>query len=133
MLNPFPHLLVYGFFAPTLLRVAAALVLFYVAYFLTTKRHELLNTSLPLIGKPQLWILRAAAAIDALIGLSLLVGYDTQWAAILGAVIAVKCLIWKRRYPAIVPLSHIASLLLLVICLSLLVSGAGAFAYDLPL
>ncbi len=133
MLNPFPNLLVLGFFAPTLLRVAAALVIFYIVYVITAKRHELMHMSLPLIGKPPLWVLRAGSAIYALIGLSLFVGYDTQWAAILGALIALKCFIWKRRYPAAVPLSHIASALLFVICLSLLISGAGALALDIHL
>ena len=133
MLNPFPQLLALGFFAPTLLRVAAALVFFYITYVLTTKRREVLETPLPIVGTMPLWLLRSAAAIIALIALSLLVGYDTQWAAILGAVVALKCLVWRHRYPTLIPLSHIASLLLLAICLSLLVTGAGGFAQDLPL
>ena len=133
MLNPFPQLLTFGFFAPTILRIAAALILLYIGYVINRDRDRFFEISFPIVGKPRLWVLRAAASITILVGLSLGVGYDTQWAAILAMFIALKLFILRRYYRSIIPLSQSAYFLLFVICLSLLLTGAGALAYDLPL
>ena len=53
--------------------------------------------------------------------------------ALLGALIALKSSVWGHRYPRYFVLSRVTSLLLLVVCISLLLSGAGALAFDLPL
>ncbi len=69
----------------------------------------------------------------ALIGIGLFFGIYTQLAAIFGAIVTVKLIVYKNLYPAFVPLTRISSALLLVICISLILTGAGAFAFDLPL
>jgi hypothetical protein len=63
----------------------------------------------------------------------LFVGLWTQAAAIVGILLSLKHGLAPRKYSAIIPLSRAAFLLLFVICLSLLVTGAGALAFDLPL
>jgi hypothetical protein len=133
MLNPFPQLLVFGFFAPTLLRVAVAITQWYIAYALFQNKKEIIATTLPIVGKPGEWMCWLAVLITGLIGVALFFGWETQWAAILGVVIALKHGIGARRYHAIVPLSRSTYVLLGIICLSLLVTGAGALAIDLPL
>lgn len=132
MLNPFPELLVYSFFAPTIIRVAAALAFFYLATLHYKRREEIGRTHFVVVGAHG-WVVWVMIVFEAAVGLALLLGYYVQIAALLGALAALKSLIWKRRYPQAFPLSNVASFLLLVICLSLLLSGAGALAYDLPL
>ncbi len=132
MLNPFPALLTYGFFAPTLLRVAAALVFLYMAYTVYQHRAQAARTPMPMVGL-QPWAPGFAVLAYSIIGVSLLLGYYAQIGAILGAIAALKELFWGARMQALFPLSRAGSLLLLSICLSLIVTGAGALAFDLPL
>ena len=80
-----------------------------------------------------MWIPVLTALVELIVGGALIAGAYTQLAAIAGAMLALKYFIWKRRYPHFFPLSRSASALLFVICLSLIVTGAGAFAMDLPL
>jgi len=132
MLNVFPSLLTYGFFGPTLLRTAAALVFFYLAYTVYKHRAQAAHMSLPVVGV-QPWVPGFVIVVYAAIGLSLFFGYYTQIGALVGAIAALKELFWGKRMEAIFPLSRAGSFLLLAICLSLLVTGAGALAFDLPL
>lgn len=132
MLTPFPDLLVLGFFAPTLLRVAVALVFFYGAWAQYSRFAELSELPLPLVGRSSTLIWLSIAA-HALIGLMLFTGYYTQIAALLGILGSIKGLVWAGRYPRLFPLCRVDYVFVLVICLSLMVSGAGALAYDLHL
>lgn len=132
MLNPFPDLLTYGFFAPTLLRAAAGLVFAYVAMAHWRRREELAAMRYPLVGGG-MWVVWLAVLIEGAVALGLLLGYGTQVAALVGALASLKFFIWKRRYPRAVPLSRIASALLIIICLSLLLTGSGAVAFDIRL
>jgi len=132
MLNPFPDLLTYSFFAPTLLRFATASVFLYMAYVVYTHRAQAAQTPLPIVGA-QWWVPGFTIVVYAAIGLALLFGYYTQWAAIFGAIAAWKEIFWGKRLQALFPFSRGMAFLLLAVCLSLLLTGAGAFAYDLPL
>ncbi len=132
MLTPFPDLLTYSFFAPTLLRLAAALAFAYSAYFFWTHRDKIAERHFPLIGRST-WIGGVAAAAHLAIAAMLGAGYYTQIAALLGALGSLKGALFVRRYSDIFPLSRTAYLLLVAILLSLLLTGAGAFARDLPL
>ena len=132
MLNPFPQLLVYWFFAPALLRVAAAGVFWYIAYVVYRTRAQAAQTPMPVVGV-QPWAPGFSMVVYFLIGLSLALGYYTQVGALLGAVAAFKGLFWGARLRALFPLSRASALLLFAICLSLLLTGAGKFAFDLPL
>ena len=71
--------------------------------------------------------------VELLVALGLLLGFYTQVAAILGVIICLKVLLVKRGLRHVSPLSHLGYALLALICLSLLFTGAGAFAFDLPL
>ncbi len=133
MLNPFPQLLDYGIFAPTLLRLAAALVLFYAAYALVQERRQICSLRLPIVGRCYPWMVWVSAGVAAFIGAALFVGWETQWAAILGMVVAVKHSLAIKQYAPIRPLPQSTYLLLFVICFSLLLTGAGTFAFDVRL
>jgi uncharacterized membrane protein YphA (DoxX/SURF4 family) len=132
MLNPFPDLLVLSYFAPTLLRIGAACVFFYMAYVQSKRRHEIEQMHFPLIGASKR-IPPFAAAFNVLIGGMLIFGYYTQIAALLAVLASIKLLVLGRWYPRLVPVDRAALVLLTIMCLSLLITGAGAYAYDLPL
>lgn len=132
MLNPFPDLLSLSFFAPTLLRIAAGLMFAYVGYTQLSRRTELSAVRFPIVGSG-VWIVWLSALALFLIALGLTLGLYTQIASLFGALGSVKFLVWSRQYPSMVVLSRPASALLFVICLSLLLTGAGMFAFDIPL
>ena len=134
MLNPFPEILFLGHLAPTLLRIAAALCLGYSAYCILKERRAVLQTELPVIGKPGVALVWIATSITMLTAFALFFGYGTQVAAIVGGAIALKYgLFLPKRIQHLVPLSRGTYMLVFVICLSLLITGGGAFAMVLPL
>lgn len=133
MLNPFPSLLVYGIMAPVLIRVTAGAVLFYLAVLHHRNRAEIAKLISPLTGKSSRIAGDALALAEIIAGGLFIVGLYTQIAALLCIVLVGKALLMRRKLTAIAPLSHTAYLLLMVMCVSLLVSGAGAFAFDIPL
>lgn len=116
----------FAFFAPTLLRVAVAGMLFYLAHQQWQRRSEI--TRARSTAFPTLSII-----FNVIVGVALSVGYYTQIASLL-AIVGFCIGLWlNRRHPHIVILSNTTVILLIVISFSLLLSGAGAFAYDLPL
>ncbi len=131
MLNPFPSLLTYSFFAPTVLRIIAACVVLMLARLHWKKQNEIKSLLAPIVGNFALSLAWLLIAIETVTGLALLIGYGTQIAAIVGALLALKSLIIRPR--SLQPLSHSAGWLLLSVCLSLVFLGAGAFAFDIPL
>lgn len=87
----------------------------------------------PIVGYMRPWIVWMSAGITGIVGCMLAVGLFTQAAAILGALIVLKHGIGTYWYPSIMPLSRGTYALLFVMCVSLLITGAGAIAFDLPL
>ncbi len=134
MLNPFPEILFLGYLAPTLLRIAAAICIGYSAYHILRNREAAVQIDLPVIGKPAMFLVWIATGFAALVAMALFFGYGTQIAAILGGLIALKYSFFlPKRLQSLLPLSRGTYMLVFVICLSLLITGGGAFAMDLPL
>ncbi len=119
-------------FVPVLLRLAAVIVFLYVAWHTYAHRAEIAHIKLPVVGKAA-WTLWFAIAVELLIAGCLFFGYYTQIAAVVGAIASLKFAFLKSQIGDYDPLARGTSLLLLVICLSLICTGAGAFALDLPL
>ena len=132
MLSLFPQILFLSPLAITLLRIAAALVFFSIAYTHYQKRQELSFLDFPIVGRGT-WIPMLAVVFEFAIAIALGAGVYTQLAALLGAIAALKFFVLRKHYPAFVPISRTASALLFVICIPVMVTGAGAFAFDLPL
>ncbi len=132
MLSLFPQILFLTPFSATLLRIAAGITLLAVAWMHYDRRKELSKEEFIIIGRGA-WIPIFAALVEFLVGGALLLGAYTQAAALTGALLALKQFVWRRRYPQFFPLPRSTSALLFVICLSLLMTGAGIFAFDLPL
>ncbi|MBI2610618.1 hypothetical protein HYW60_01635 [Candidatus Kaiserbacteria bacterium] len=114
MLSVFPELLFLSPLAPFLLRIALAM-LFALAAWNHVARPDAAS--------------RVLAIFEFVVAIALVVGAWTQPAALLGAIIAA---VWFfQKTSRVYELSTI--LLTLVISLSLVITGAGAFAVDLPL
>ena len=131
--NPFPDLLTYALLAPLILRVTAA------AFFAYLATHHFRNKK---TAAPELSILNQHTAvfalgvyalIEALVAIGLFLGFYTQIAALVGLVVCLKVLFLRRGLHHLAPLTRSTYILLGIICLSLLFTGAGAFAFDLPL
>ena len=133
MLSLFPQILFLGPLGITLIRVAVGLMVVYIGYSLFEESSVVAREKFFIIGRCPAWLAKTGGVVQIVVGLFLVIGLWTQAAAILAGILALKCLIWGKRYEKIIPISRAASFLLLAISLCLLVSGAGSFAFDLPL
>ena len=133
MLNPFPELLVLSFFAPLFLRVALGLVLFLTSFHQLIDKHEALsirfNEIWPKHGTKIVW---SVGVIEVVVGLSFVAGFYTQIAAIVGILFSLF-VIFSKKYKQVMHRDISFYILMLAISLSLLVTGAGIFAFDIPL
>lgn len=134
MLNPFPDLLSYSFFAPLILRVVAGLIFLDLGYVLFKKEKDswiklfqTLKIPFPKIS------IKIFGGVEFLGGLMLIAGFYTQIASLVLSIITfIECYL-EYKEPVLVKRNLTFYIMLLTITLSLLISGAGAFAFDLPL
>ena len=133
MLMTFPEFLFLAPLVGTLLRLVVGLSLLYIAYVQLKRRDEIGQMSLPIIGPAGAGLVTVAASFKAIVGLALIIGYATQLAALLALALCLKQFIYAKRYPRAVPLCRVDYFYLIVMCISLFLMGAGAFAFDLPL
>jgi uncharacterized membrane protein SirB2 len=120
-------------FVPLLLRLTAALSFFYIAYTQAKRRKEISELKIKIIGHVDQTMVLISALIIAATGLALFFGWYTQIAAIVGIIIALKHAVFAKKYPSAIPLCRGEYVYLIVILLTLLISGAGALAMDVPL
>lgn len=115
MLSVFPELLFLAPFSAFVIRVAVACLFALAAY-----THARVSPTM---------LSYVFAALETIAALSLAIGYYAQIGALIGICIAGVWLTIKsaRLY------SPSTIFLMLVMCLSLLVTGPGALAFDLPL
>jgi putative oxidoreductase len=134
MLNTFPELLTFSLFAPLILRVVLGLVFLNLGYQkFGRERNSWVNFFSVTPFKPANFWVNIFAAIQIVGGLMLIVGYYTQIAALVFAVITLAELYVENREPALLNRNLVFYLLLFAISLSLLFTGAGFLAFDLPL
>lgn len=133
MLNTFPSLLTYGFFAPTILRLVVAISFFYIAYAQFKRRKAISELKIQLIGHVDQTFVIISSLFIFLTGAALFFGWHTQIAAIVGLLVAFKHAIYAKKYPLLIPLCRLEYIYIIVILLTLLISGAGALAMDVPL
>lgn len=134
MLNIFPDLLAWGLFAPLLLRVVVGLL--FVSSGWKTLRHDrgaAVEFCESLGCKPGTYYVWVWGLLQIIGGLMLIAGLYTQGAA-LGLILLTGILAaLKRKHPERIPYEPRFLDLLLVVLVSLLFSGAGFFAFDIPL
>lgn len=134
MLSVFPTLLVFGLFAPFLLRVALGFVFVRFGWHKLGKGRTEKTAFFESLGwKPGNYFAFSFGIIELAAGVLLLIGLYTQLAALVAALILLGALILKRAHKTGIESSRGFLALLLIVALSLLVSGAGFFAFDFPL
>jgi len=115
------------------MRVVAGLYLIYIGYTFWNERAALARERFPIIGHMPEWLSTIAAFLNVAIGVLLVVGAWTQLAALLGAIVAIKSILFAKKYEKIIPFPRSTNILLLSILLALIFTGAGALAFDWPL
>ncbi|KKW21704.1 MAG: hypothetical protein A2W52_00290 [Candidatus Taylorbacteria bacterium RIFCSPHIGHO2_02_49_25] len=134
MLNPFPDLLTFGFFAPLLLRLALGVVFLDFGRHTLTKgraQHGALFEALGL--KQGTRYTTTLGTFEIAIAIMFIAGLYTQIAALLAFVLSVTAYYLKGKHGAHIEHRRHLFFLTAVISLSLLLTGAGAVALDLPL
>lgn len=134
MLNPFPDLLAFGLLAPFFLRIALGVVLLDFgrhALVISRERHIALFEALQ--WKPGKRYAKALGTVELILAVLLVAGLYTQIAALGALVISLAAYYLKGKHGAHIEHRRHLFFLTAVISLSLLFSGAGAFAFDVPL
>ena len=134
MLSIFPSLLSYGILAPLVLRVLVGLIFIDLAYLKLHSEKKAWNLFFDTIRlKPGHLYTKIFAALEIIGGVLLIIGLYTQLVALVFALITfAECYI-EMQDNEFLKRDIVFYVLILAICLSLLVLGAGAFALDLPL
>lgn len=133
-LNVFPDLLTYGLLAPFILRVFLGLVLVYFSYLKFFSERAEKAAFFESVGmRPGSVFSSAVGAAEFTGGVMLVVGFYTQIAALVAALIMLAATFIKWRHPQSLRNDIEFYILLFAISLSLVFSGAGFFAFDLPL
>lgn len=132
MLNPFPiqWLALLAYF---ILRLFVGVTLYYMGRQHVKHYRELVDsTTWPFMGGRALPI-QLLIGFEFLIAILLILGAFTQYAALLLIGLSIKLLFLHKRFthPSIPP--RLVYFILLGCSLSLLITGAGAFAVDLPI
>lgn len=129
MLNVFPALLTFRFLAPTIIRVVLGGLVVYLGLQKLVANKTIATEP---AEKSTLGVLSFVATIEILSGLALIAGAYTQIAAIIVSVLTIIFSILKLRgkNPTGFPIP--INTLILAAAISLVFSGAGLFAFDLP-
>ena len=122
MLSIFPTLLSYEQLSPFILRLVLGITLAYFGYRKIRGRGTSSGSNSVIYG-----------AVEIVIAAFLVIGLFTQLAALLNAVILVIKLGFKIRDKAFLTDGINYYLLLLAIAISVMLTGAGWFSFDLPL
>ncbi len=134
MLNPFPELLTYSLLAPFILRLVVGFVFINLGYlaFKGEKERWQISLSTLKIPSPKLAV-KIFGGLEIIGGVMFVLGLYTQIAAlVLGLLVFAESYV-EYKDPAILKRNFVFYITILAIVLSLLLSGAGAFAIDLPL
>jgi putative oxidoreductase len=134
MLNTFPSLLDFSILAPFIIRIVVGVLFLRFGLYKISK-----NKSGEYISRFQKIGVGGAGVIVPIIGLveivasvALILGFLTQVSALILAIISLLVFLLIRYRGIKTNHSSDFYLLLMVVCLSLLLTGAGAFALDLP-
>ena len=133
MLNPFPSLLMFGILAPFIIRVSLGATLLYIAVEHFRSKKEIAEVLSPIMGRSSKWAWMLLCGFEVLAGALLVVGAWTQIASVVVILLALKTFLIKSSLRHLSPLSRSTYALMCMMALSLLLSGAGGFAFDLPL
>ena len=131
----FPHLFDYSFLAIGVLRIVLGLIFVWFAYIkIFSARTEYLAFFEKTKIRPTKVFLNIVIGVELLVGASLMAGYYSQAAELVGGLLMTLAALIKWHRPNLLPHNTAAFYLLLsVVSFALLFIGPGAFAFDLPL
>lgn len=134
MTNPFPELLAFGLLAHTLLRITLAAFMLKLGSSKFAHEHKPVAEFFESLGfKPSHGYIKVLGAVELIVGGMLLIGILTQIAAFITAIITFISLVITTRHPEVKLRKSSDYVLLFVIAISLVFTGAGLIAIDLPL
>ncbi|MDO8565547.1 MAG: DoxX family protein [bacterium] len=134
MLNLFPELLNYSLLAPFILRVVLGLIFLDLGVLKFKSEKQRWMASFETLGlRPSTLFVPLYGLLQVIGGLMLLAGLWTQVAALFFVIsTGIELYIeWKAR--EVLKRDMVFYLLVFVISISLLLTGAGAYAFDIPL
>ncbi len=134
MLNPFPELFTYSMLAPFFIRVLIGYIFINLgeALFKSEKKSWVTLFETLRIPRPEIST-KIFGAIEFVVGIMFFVGFYTQIAALIAIFITFIEAYLEYKESSLLRRDIAFYLLLLAISMSLLFSGAGAFAIDIPL
>ncbi len=134
MLNPFPELLNYALLAPFILRMIVGLIFLDLGFLKFKAEKSRWMASFETLGlRPTDFFVPLYGALQIAGGMMLILGLYTQIAALFFVLSTGAELFVESRAQSVLKRDYTFYLLLFVISLSLLLTGAGAFAFDIPL
>jgi len=132
--NLFPQLFSFGLIAPFILRLVLGLIFVNLGYLKLGIEKPRWITSLEILKiKPAGLFVVVFGIIEIVGGLLLLAGAYTQLVALVFAVISISELFIEYREETVIQRNIVFYLLISAICISLLLTGAGIWAVDLPM
>lgn len=132
MLNPFPILFL-SMLAHFLLRVTVGGLLLHLGVTHLAHRHDLKHTLTMRFFPYGLFAACWLGIAEIVLSVMFVFGFYTQIAALVTIVYAVKVLVFRRQFASPYIPGPLFFILLLAASLSLFITGAGAFAFDLPI
>jgi uncharacterized membrane protein YphA (DoxX/SURF4 family) len=86
------------------------------------------------MGRAGVGVIVGLGLLELLIGCFLIAGFLTQIAAFVGMLLMLLFSFLRKKVgPVLVPPTVALCILLAVVCATLIITGAGALAFDLPL
>ncbi len=134
--NLFPTMFL-ALIAHTVLRVMFGLVFFALGYkHLTRDRAALagaITACAPRLSPAASWFAIYVGLVELVLAFMFIFGAYTQVAALVSIAFCLKMLMFARRFPPPLMPSRAFFFLALGVSISLFITGAGAFALDIPL
>jgi putative oxidoreductase len=132
--NLFPDLFSYSLLAPFILRLVLGFIVLNLGYLKLGKERVGWISSLNILNiRPAGFFAGLLGIIEVVGGLLLIVGAYTQLTALILAVIFLSEMFIEYEEESILKRDFVFYLLLAAICVSLLLTGAGLWAVDVPL
>jgi len=134
ILNTFPDLLTYSVLSPFILRVVLGFIAMNLGYLKFGREKEAWRKLFETINfQPARYFVKIIALIELVGGFMLILGYYTQITAMVFALVFFCEMVLEYRDESLENRNLPFYILMFVISLSLIFSGAGAFALDIGL
>lgn len=132
--NLFPDLFNFSLLAPSILRAALGLIFLNLGLLKLSKERRGWISSFNLLNlHPAGFFTGLLGIIETVGGFLLIVGAYTQLTALILLIISLCELMIEYREESVLKRDFVFYLLLATICVSLLLTGAGLFAVDIPI